>query len=182
MQNRNRLFDCLPPIFENIREFQCIFDAVAAALNRLSAGLSQCAANRSVFADGINQAGIDRWGQALKLNLDGLSFDEKIFEIKTRLLEQRPYNIARIKGMLEKLCGKDGYQFDVDPAGQTVHVKLALAQKANFDSVKNLLERVIPANMALNIVIMYNVYDKFAGTTHDALTESTHEKMRSDLL
>lgn len=176
------LIKLIPDIFHNIREFNEIFSAVASAVSRFEDKVKQQKTDFYIHSEDISEKGVDRLAQSLRINVSGLSFDDKVFKIKTVLLDKRPYNIPNVKNMLAVLCGEDGYTFDVDNDSFSVSVKLDLGRKNQFTAVYELLDKVIPSNMTLNVVLLYNLHSDLSDKTHGDLSAMTHEQIRSDVL
>lgn len=175
-------FKCLPPFYSNIKVLDGIFTAVANKLNSMNENFSQKISNQFIYSDDIDESGVDRLGKALKIDLAGLDFDDKVFKIKTVLLDKRPYNRVNIKAMLSTLCGDDGYLIQFDSVNKIVSVKIDLGRKNQFTAVYKLLDNLIPANMELPVELLYNLHGDLTVKTHEELSAMTHEQLRSDVL
>lgn len=175
-------FKFLPDFYRNIREYDCIFTAVANKLNRIEEKRKQEKANLFIYSEDIDEEGVDRLGKSLKIDLAGLDFEDKVFKIKTALFDKRPYNRTNTDSMLLSLCGKDGYLLEIDAENKSVSAKVDLGRKNQFAAVYNLLNNVVPANMILNVDLLYNLHGDLTGITHGELSAKTHEELRSDVL
>lgn len=176
------LIKLIPDIFHDIREFKEVFSAVSAVASKFEDKIKQQKADFYIYLEDISEAGVDRLAKSLKIDVSGLAFDDKVFKIKTVLLDKRPYNIPNVKNMLASLCGEDGYSFDVDNDNLNVSVGLDLGRKNQFAAVYELLDKVVPSNMSLNIELLYNLHSDISDKTHDDLSAMTHEQIRSDAL
>jgi len=88
-----------------------------------------------------------------------------------------------LKRMLTTLTGSaDGYAVELLPNIYTLNVKLALTSKNAFNSVADMLNRVIPANLIFNVLIMYNQHITLQPFTHQQLHKYTHYGIRNEVL
>ncbi len=176
------LIKLIPYFFHDIREFNEIFSAVASAASEFEAKTDRQKMDFYIYSEDISPEGVDRLAKSIKLDVSGLNFEDKVFKIKTVLLDKRPYNIPNVKKMLSVLCGEDGYFFNVDNKNLTVSTKLNLGRKNQFAAVYELLDKVIPSNMILNVELLYNLHSDLSDKTHGDLSVMTHEQIRSDVL
>lgn len=179
---KSELIKLIPDIFCDIREFNEIYSAFAAVASKFEDKAKQQEKEFYIYSEDITKKGVDRLARSLRINVSGLSFDDKVFKIKTVLIDKRPYNIPNVKNMLSVLCGEDGYSFDVNNDSAAVLIKLDLGRKHQFDAVFELLDKVIPSNMVLTVELLYNMHSDLTGMTHEALKTKTHKQIRSDVL
>ena len=88
------------------------------------------------------------------------SLDDRKFAILTKNNEQIPFTFASLGQKLELLCGKDGFSIARDVKNKVLTVRVALASANNYSDVETLLERIVPANMVIDLSLMYDQYDK----------------------
>lgn len=178
---KQTLREYLPAFFYEIRELRVLLDCFEAELLLLEQTLTQQIANQFLYSGNMDEEGVNRWQHALRLELPGMTAEDKLFAIKSRMLEQRPYNRRKVQLMLSQLCGEDGFYLYENQAEKTVVVKLALARKNQYDSVLTLLERVLPAHMAI-LASEYNTYGNLAlaDVTHQQLTAYSHRQMQTE--
>ena len=176
------LIKLIPDIFREVREFNEIFSSVESKARRIEDELKQQTSDMYIYSEDISEKGVDRLAQSLKVDVSGLAFEDKVFKIKTFLIDKRPYNIPNVKNMLNVLCGEDGYLFSVDNKTLSVSVKLDLGRKNQFAAVYELLDKVIPSNMLLATEILYNLHGDLTEMTHETLNTKTHQQIRSDVL
>lgn len=63
-----------------------------------------------------------------------------------------------------------------------VVVRVNLINKKNFSMVKEMLEEVIPANMEIDLSLLYNQHETLAKFTHKELAKYTHRQIREEVL
>ena len=61
-------------------------------------------------------------------------------------------------------------------------VKIGLAAKNNFSDVEALLDRVVPQNMVVTLLQLYNTHAELGRFTHAQLAAYTHNQLRNEVL
>ena len=179
---KDELLRLIPDFLRDIREFNEIFSAVASEAEKFDKKAVRQETDFYIYSEDISPAGADRLAQSMKIDVSGLTLEDKVFKIKSVLLDKRPYNIPNVKNMLSVLCGEDGYSFISDNENLSVTVKIDLGRKSQFSAVYELLDKVIPSNMLLNVSLLYNLYGDITGKTYGEMSSMTHEQLRSDVL
>ena len=100
----------------------------------------------------------------------------------TRINEELPYTLPQLRNILETLCGKGNYSADVEEGTYQLLVKIGLAAKNNFNDVESLLNRVVPQNMVVTLLQLYNTHAELGRFTHAQLAAYTHNQLRNEVL
>ncbi|MBQ6165241.1 MAG: hypothetical protein IJK23_12265 [Clostridia bacterium] len=188
MSVKSPLFDYLPQIFAGVADFQALFGALRSgestspgSVDTADADIKQAGYNQFPLSEQIDYTGAIRWANALRVYSPGKTREELLFSVRSLLEERRPYNLSELKRMLNKLVGPEGesYSLTVDVPGRRITVKLALAGASAYNDTVKLLQRIIPAQLILNVQIMYNRYSAYVGMTHGEMHGKTHQKLRS---
>lgn len=138
--------------------------------------LQSVEANQSL--DTLDEAGIIMWERILKINaLASDTLANRRFRIKVRLFEQLPYTHNKLTETLETLCGKGKYFVEYE--GYTIIVRVALESRNNYNSVDSYLQRVLPANLAVDLSLMFNQHWHLAKYRHFELAQYTHYQLRN---
>lgn len=174
------LFSYLPCVFRKVREFKEIFNTAEEEINILKEEISRCLDNQ--FIKSADIGGVDRLEKAYNLNLAGMDTEDKRFEITLKLNEQGPYTVKILGDKLSHLCTEEGYTLEADPHKKTLTVYVALSQKENFNSVKRMLERIVPADMKIYLSLMYNQNKLFKNRTYGELKAFTHSQLRNEVM
>ena len=95
--------------------------------------------------------------------------------------EQLPYTVDTLKKSLLSLCGADGYILKLYPNEYKLIVKLALSNENNFESVKALLDKMLPANIVKSVVT-FNTHHILKDVTYEQLATLTHKGVREEIL
>lgn len=161
-----KILDYLPPAVRELREIQAAAAGQEHALTDLWDAARDALDNQ--YIGSLKEYGIQRWETLLKLSPKGAdTLDERRFRILTRLGEKLPFTFRILCRQLEDLCGEDGYSAAVDPAEYRLTVRVALTASRNFDDVGELLRRVTPANLIVDLSLMYNQCKTLAAKTHE---------------
>lgn len=180
MVNR-KLIDYLPQYVQEFVEIKEIMNTEQPEIDLLWEA-SEAAFNDQ-FIQNATEYGVGRWEAILDISpKDTDTLYERQFRILTRLNQELPYTINRLKEVLTILCGADGYSIVLVPNEYTLTVKLALSNVNNYSDVEELLKKVIPANMISYIQIMYNTHNLLSGYTHAELASYTHKQIREDVI
>jgi hypothetical protein len=170
-----------PEVIKNVREFKQISDAENPEFNILQIELENVINDQFVLDNTIN--GVNRREKMFKIIPKASdTLDERKFRILARINEDIPFTVPNLHNQLKNLCGEDGYSLTILNNDFTVIVKVALTSKNNFNSVQELLERVIPQNMIIDCILMYNQHLTLANYTHNQLHQFTHNYIRNEVL
>ena len=126
--------------------------------------------------------GVGRWEKMLKTSPKPTdTLDERKFRILTILNRELPYTYRMLERMLTNLCGNDGFTIILRPNEYYISIRLALANESYYTDVKNMLERILPANMTNVVEIKYNTHKNLSRFTHRQLQPYSHEQLRKEV-
>ena len=177
---RKQLMDYLPGVLQGVLEFCCLADTEQTALNALYEAVDSTLCNQ--FVADASEAGIVRYEGVYKLLPKATdSLEERRFRVRCAMMEKRPYTFASLKSKLEALCGAENVSVVLDAPAQTITIKVALVGKSNMESAGKLVERFVPCNILVNLILMYNTHEIVGRYTHAQLAARTHEQIRSEV-
>lgn len=175
------LIDYLPPVIQAMREMKAITDGQQDGISTLWDCVD--AALNDQFVDTATENGINRWEKILAITPKGTeTLDSRRFRVKARLNEQLPFTIPVLNQQLETLCGEDGYSVVMERGTYILYVKVSLVAKSNLDDVGDLLRRIVPAEIVIDLTLKYNTHEILSRFTHTQLSAYTHEQLRSEVL
>lgn len=181
MDREINILNYLPDFLKEFREFR----ELAAAENPeliLIWRLLEDVLNDQFVAD-ATENGIKRWETILKIFPKGSdSLEVRKFRILARLNEKLPYTRRTLESQLDALCGELGYSVELRNDEYTLVVRVALAEKGKFDEVSSLLKRTVPANIIIDLSLLYNTHAVLSRYTNEQLAAYTHEQLRSEVL
>lgn len=175
------LLDYIPQVLKKVRELKLTFQSEQVEVEKLWGALEK--ALKDQFVVDATEYGVSRWEKILAIAPKATeTLDTRKFRILTRLREQLPHTCTTLKQQLKALCGSDGYSLTLKNEIYTLEVKVNLIAKSNFDDVAALLHRVVPANMAIDLKLIYNPHATLSPFTHGQLQAFTHNRLRSEVL
>ena len=174
------LIDYLPPFMQEFHEIKKIMEAEQPEIDDL---WEKCAdALDDQFVLSATENGVKRWEKIMNIiSKDTDTLDERKFRILTKMNQELPYTMTKLKESLTVLCGEGNFSIDLQSADYHIEIRLALTNKNNYDDVVDLLSKMIPANLTQWVQIMYNNQSVIGRFTHSELTSYTHEQLRGEI-
>lgn len=173
------LIDYIPMVLRDILEFKEIMDADQSELSELWDAVENALDDQ--FVNSATNYGVSRWEKILKIIPKATeTLDTRKFRILARLNEQLPFTLTSLKQQLESLCGTDGYVIELQDC--TLIVRVALVAKSNFDDVDQLLKRVAPANIVVDLTLKYNQHKTIKQYLNSQLKQYSQSEIRNEVL
>lgn len=175
-----KLINYLPNVVRGFTEFQGITEGEQPELEAIWDATDSVLNNQFISTAG--NLGLSRWESILDITPKGTdTLDDRRFRILTRINEELPYTLSQLRVILETLCGEGNYSAEVEGTYHLL-VKIGIAAKNNFNDVESLLDRVVPLNMAVTLLQLYNSHGDMAAFTHAQLAKKTHYQVRNEVL
>jgi hypothetical protein len=175
------LIEYLPGVLREIKEFKALSAAEYTEVIGLWEELENVLDDQFVNDSTLN--GVKRWERILGIKaLDTDILSDRKFRILTRLNEQLPYTYTKLEAQLNLLCGRDGYKLILDSSAYALTVKVALTAKKKYAEVGNLLNRIVPCNIVITLLLMYNQHNLLRQFTHAQLSQNTYNELREEVL
>lgn len=179
--NRVNLINRLPPFLQNKEEYIQAFKAKDVQFILLWEKINECFKNLYLYE--LTEYGIKRWEKIMKITPKASdTLDDRRFRIINRYLTNVPYTYRKLEQILNTICGKDGYKLELDHLNYILKVKLELSAKKQLEEVEGMLRRIIPANLVLEVSILYNQHSTISRFTHEQLKVMTHKTIREEVL
>lgn len=171
----------LPPVLREFKENQEIAKVENPQIIKLWQAVEQ--AMNDQFIQTATEYGVYRRERMLKILPMGTdSLETRKFRLLTRYNEQVPYTRRVLKNLLDSLCGEDGYTLSIDAANKIIKVRVELIVRGMFNAVVDMLNRIAPANMILDVQLRYNQHSTFTNMTHAQLSQYTHHQLRNEVV
>ncbi|MDE5996033.1 MAG: YmfQ family protein [Eubacterium sp.] len=175
------LTDYLPDVLKNVTEMQAVMKAETPIVQAIWNACEDCMNDQ--FISEATENGIARREKMLDITPYATdTLEDRRFRLLSRYNENTPYTRKNLVNMLETLCGVDGYELTILTSEFTVHVKVALTVKKQFDSVSELLERILPYNMAFSVELLYNTWEKLKPFTWADVHTLTWRELKEEVL
>lgn len=173
------LIEYLPPVLHSVREFVELAKSGDVEAGEVWTSIREMTADQ--FVDTLTEAGCARWEKILGIEpFDTDTIEDRRFRIKTKFNSELPYTITQLNNMLTNLCGEGEYKITLD--GFVMEVRVALTSKRQLSDADALCERVVPANIALTVDLLYNRHEMLSPYTHQQLSAYTHYYLRNEVL
>lgn len=171
----------IPPVYSDIQEFKQLSKAYNIECERLAEYLKSIHDN--YFIDTLNEYGCSRWEEILNLKANAsYPIEDRRFAIKVKRLGQRPYSYSKLVEMLTSLVGADGFKLNLDTSRNHLKCMIALGEKRQIGAVKDLLEKIVPLNISLEVDLLYNTHADLEKFTHADMESYTHTDLREEEL
>ena len=171
------LKELLPLYLQEYSELAEIMDTETPEFRLLESRHNRMIDNRYIIS--CDEEGIARFEKILGMTpKSDDTLEDRIFRCLTKWNVCLPYNYAFLERKLKELCGTE-YAIDFDIPGQTMIVKIGIAQKNQYDSVVDILGEIVPCNILLNTELFYNQYKTLKPYPHIILGQFTHWELRN---
>ena len=172
--------DYWPLVIKRILEFEKIADAENPEINNLWAAHKDVLDNQ--FIKTLTEEGCKRWENILNIVPMGTdTLDDRRFRILARINADLPFTFRQLENMLYALCGDD-YTCELINNDYKLVVRLALGVRRQYDEVSSLLKKVVPANLLIDLDLLWNQYLLLEPFIHEDLEPYTHEELREENL
>ena len=176
-----KLIDYLPYVIRDYAEFQGIMGSEQPEIEKAWNTTDDLLDNQ--FIPTAGNMGLSRWEKILGITPKGTdTVDDRRFRVLARLNEELPYTLPQLRVILGTLCGAGNYSAEVVEGTYQLIVKIGLAAKNNFSDVESLLDRVVPQNMVVNLLQLYNTHAGLGRFTHAQLAAYTHDRLRNEVM
>lgn len=136
-----------------------------------------------LFIESLTVPGATRTEGIMGLSVKATdSLEVRRFRIAAKNNEQLPYSFNVIDQQLAALCGADGYSFTVDYGAREIAVRVALTVKGMYDEIENLLLRIRPANMVIDLSLLYNQWITLRTKRWSELSTKTWYQVRNEVI
>ena len=171
----------LPEALKDVRELDAIMSAETGEIEDLWRACEDCMNDQ--FISEATKNGIERREKMLGITPFATdTLDDRRFRVLSRYIEDIPYTRKSLINMLTSLCGEGGYQLVISTGTFSVSVKVALTAKKQVDSVRELLERILPYNMAFSVTLLYNTWEQIKRLTWGELKLLTWNEIREEAM
>lgn len=172
--------DYWPLVIKRILEFEKIADAENPEINNLWTAHKDVLDNQ--FIKTLTEEGCKRWENILNIVPMGTdTLDDRRFRILARINADLPFTFRQLENMLYALCGDD-YTCELINNDYKLVVRLALGVRRQYDEVSSLLKKVVPANLLIDLDLLWNQYLLLEPFIHEDLEPYTHEELREENL
>lgn len=172
-----------PDVLANAVEFTEYADVVEPELDILIRLMIKRALDTFVFD--LDEEGAERWERMLKLsprNSDTL--EDRRTAILAAITPNTPYTYRKLEIILDDICGEGNYGIDLRHNQYYIKILVALGVKRQRQIAEYMLRCVLPANLTIEVRLMYNRHIDLQRFTHGRMNELqlTHYDLREEVL
>lgn len=171
------IYSYFPPVVAETKEIKHISKALTNEFKRLQKARDETYKNQYVST--LEPSGCKRWETMLYIpSKQTDSIETRRMRIASQIVSEIPYTKETLKSYLTNVCGETGYSLIIDHSKLSIVVKLELTTKEQQKIVESTLEKIIPANMILDVSLRYRTHEELANFTHEQLAAYTHSEIR----
>ena len=173
-----KLFDYLPRYLREIREFGELTAAEQPEFNLAVCDVEKAADD--FYISSLSEYGCRRWESIMGIiTLPGDSIEIRRQRIMVKYMGQLPYTYTMLLRYLAAFSAD--IEVWLESGVYTLHVRVDLASKSIYGDVEKLLHKIVPANMVIDLQILYNHYGAIGKFTHGELGGYTHNQLRNEV-
>ncbi len=181
MDRTINMIEYVPPILAETKEFQAICAAENAEIERLRTAYLNLFADQ--FIQTATENGIARLEKIMGIVPKGTdTLEIRRFRLLARKQEKLPYTKWTLPEQLAALCGGDGYSLNIDHSARKIIVRVALGVKGMYDAVELLLLKQRPANMVIDLSLLYNQWITLSAKRWSELSTKTWYQVRNEVV
>jgi len=171
------IYSYFPPVVAETKEIKHISNALTNEFKRLQRARDETYKNQYVST--LEPSGCKRWETMLNIpSKQTDSLETRRMRIASQIVSEIPYTKETLKSILTNICGDTGYFLEIDHSKLTIVVKLEITVKEQQKIVESTLEKIIPANMILDVSVRYRTNEEVSHYTHGQLASYTYGEIR----
>ena len=180
-QRQTELLTALPPVLQQIKELAAICDLEQPHFAGVWPKIQQVLDEQ--YPQICGEYGLQRWEKMLGLvPSSNADLNERRQAVLLMLNEQLPFTLARLRELLARVAPNGGYELELLPEEYLLRLRLNLAEKSYLRVLRQVLERTLPANMLLELELLYNSHGQLAAYTHGQLAAWQHKTIREEVM
>lgn len=170
-----------PPELQEIREFRAIIESEEIEAESLR---RSCLATRDeLYVSTMSEYGVSIIEKMLKIiPKDTDTLEDRRFVLFARHNEQSPFTFKSIENQIERLCGVGGYSFEYGPEPFHLKVRVVLKAKNQLNEVGLTLRKTVPANVVVDLSLLYNQWLTLATKKWGDMTAITWYNARNEVI
>lgn len=181
MDRTINLIQYVPSILAETTEFKAICAAETVEIERLRTAYINLFADQ--FIQDATENGIARLEKIMGVVPKGTdTLETRRFRLLARKQEKLPYTKWTLPEQLAALCGDDGYSLTIDYSTRKIITRVALGVKGMYDAVELLLLKQRPANMVVDLSLLYNQWITLNSKRWSELSTKTWYQARNEVV
>lgn len=173
------LIEYLPEFLQNIDEFKKLFDAEDFFINKLKTQINQAFLDQYVLEAG--ERSVQRYEKIMGLKKGKKDIEQRRRALYIRITDKLPYTIINLSKQLSIVCGENNFFLFLKHNEYLIYVRLIDIDDTSLNEVKEILDKMIPVNMVINILFK-NIHEFFKPLKHSKLKNFSHFSIQNDLI
>lgn len=175
-EDPSEYIEYFPDFWQDILEIETLDKVIKEQLDKLLQTIKGTVDNK--FPATAGEEGIARWEKILGLsNPLNSSLKSRREAVRAKLMAKPPINLRKLQSVIEEYMGVEvtisisNYVVMVGYRGETLVNDLTPLYATIYE--------MIPANLIVNIIRLYNTHSELAPNTHIDLQKYTHDQLRT---
>lgn len=173
-EDPSEYIEYFPDLWQDVLEIQTLDEVIKGQLDKLLRSINETVDNK--FPATAGEDGIARWEKILGISspLNG-SLKSRREAVRAKLMAKPPINLKKLQGVIEEYMG---IQVTISISNYVITVGYrGEALVSDLSPLYVTIYEMIPANLIVNIIRLYNTHAELAPSTHTALQEYTHDQL-----
>lgn len=168
----------LPPVLQEVRDFRCVMGQMQEVVTDLWRRERQAEDEYYLFT--ATERGLSHWEAILGIRpRERSGLEERRQVILVRMSQVTPYCWQTLIALMTTLLGSRE-EFEVEIVGYQLTVWLSPRVRRFQEAVWELLRLIVPANLGVEVISIYNTHGQLSAMTHSAMRGYTHWQLRNE--
>lgn len=170
-----------PSVILNIDQIKALYDMEEIVGKKIETFLDNL--DKDININSSTEYGISRRENILGIKpLSTDTLEDRRFRVAAKWNDTYPYTLQNLKKRLDELVGKGNYSLEIDNAIPKMTARIALDRKEMYTAVYEMIEKIVPLNIVLDINLMYNTHSDLSRYTHEQLSTMTHMQIKEEVM
>ena len=163
------------------KEFKALAETEDTEVIKLQQAIEDLLDNE--FIESATEWGIARREKLLSITpFADDTLNDRRFRVLSRWNNKIPYTFRNLVAKLNQMCGKDGYELQLNHNEYSLEIKVELKTKRMLQEVDSLAHIMCPCNLLISVRLKYNKHYILAEDTHRQLQVYSHTGLREEVL
>lgn len=175
-EDPSEYIEYFPDLWQDVLEIQTLDEVIKGQLDKLLHSIKETVDNK--FPATAGEEGIVRWEKILGLSSPlNSSLKSRREAVRAKLMAKPPINLKKLQSVIEEYMGIEvtisisNYVVTVGYRGEALVSDLSPLYATIYE--------MIPANLIVNIIRLYNTHSELSPNTHTTLHGYTHDQLRT---
>lgn len=175
-EDPSEYIEYFPDIWQDILEIQTLDKVIKGQLDKLLQTIKGTVDNK--FPATAGEDGIARWEKILGISSPlNSSLKSRRESVRAKLMAKPPINLKKLQSVIEEYMGIE-VAISISDYVVTVGYR-GEALVSDLSPLYATIYEMIPANLIVDIVRLYNTHSELIPNTHTSLQEYTHDQLRT---